>query len=177
VAQCTGLRVSELLGLQWSDIDFGGLTMHVKRAVVNGRVGNVKTEYSKDLLPLAADVAVLLRDWRHEAPLSTEGWVFANPRTLKPYRGATVEKCYFRGIGRRLGIRLGWHTFRHTYRTWLDATGASIGVQQKLMRHAQVSTTMNIYGNALMQSKRDANSKVVDMALNGMPEAPSPSSI
>lgn len=60
---------------------------------------------------------------------------------------------------------LGWHTFRHTYRSWLDDTGAPIGVQQKLMRHAQISTTMNVYGNALMTAKREANSKVVRMAL------------
>ena len=45
---------------------------------------------------------------------------------------------------------IGWHTFRHTYRSWLDETGAPMGVQQKLMRHAQISTTMNVYGNALM---------------------------
>jgi len=61
--------------------------------------------------------------------------------------------------------RVGWHTFRHTYRSWLDSTGAPLGVQQKLMRHAQISTTMNVYGNALMDSKRDANSKVAKLAL------------
>ena len=60
---------------------------------------------------------------------------------------------------------IGWHTFRHTYRSWLDDTGAPIGVQQKLMRHAQISTTMNVYGNALMVAKREGNSKVVKMAL------------
>lgn len=60
---------------------------------------------------------------------------------------------------------VGWHTFRHTYRSWLDDTGAPMGVQQKLMRHAQISTTMNVYGNALMAAKREANSKVVRMAL------------
>jgi len=59
----------------------------------------------------------------------------------------------------------GWHTFRHTYRSWLDDSGAPMGVQQKLMRHAQISTTMNVYGNALMTAKREANSKVVRMAL------------
>ena len=60
---------------------------------------------------------------------------------------------------------VGWHSFRHTYRSWLDDTGAPVGVQQKLMRHAQVSTTMNVYGNALMGAKREANSRVVRRAL------------
>jgi hypothetical protein len=54
-------------------------------------------------------------------------------------------------------------TFRHTYRSWLDDTGAPMRVQQKLMRHAQVSTTMNVYGNALMGAKREANSKMVNL--------------
>jgi len=60
---------------------------------------------------------------------------------------------------------VGSHTFRHTYRSWLDETGAPVGVQQRLMRHADISTTMNQYGNAQMKAKRKANSKVVNMAL------------
>jgi hypothetical protein len=43
--------------------------------------------------------------------------------------------------------------------------GTSIGVQQKLMRHAHVATTMNVYGNAMMETKRETNSKVVQMVL------------
>jgi len=67
-----------------------------------------------------------------------------------------------RSVGRsREYDGIGWHTFRHTYRSWLDDTGAPMGVQQKLMRHAQISTTMNVYGNALMEAKREANAKVV----------------
>ncbi len=60
---------------------------------------------------------------------------------------------------------VGWHSFRHTYRSWLDDTGAPMGVQQKLMRHAQISTTMNVYGNALMEAKREANAAVVSKLL------------
>jgi len=60
---------------------------------------------------------------------------------------------------------IGWHAFRHTYRSWLDDTGAPVGVQQKLMRHSQVSTTMNVYGNALMEAKPDANTAVVRKVL------------
>ena len=68
---------------------------------------------------------------------------------------------------RKLGS-IGWHTFRHTYRSWLDETGAPVGVQQKLMRHADIATTMNRYGNAQMEAKRKANSKVVGMVLRAL---------
>ena len=92
--------------------------------------------------------------------------VGASPVTDRCYHSSPIQQDYIRPAGKELGLDgEGWHTFRHTYRAWLDATGAPIGVQQKLMRHAQVSTTTDVYGNALMESERDANSKVVRMAL------------
>jgi site-specific recombinase XerD len=60
---------------------------------------------------------------------------------------------------------IGWHTLRHSYRAWLDETGAPLGVQQKLMRHANISTTMNVYGGAFMEAKRKANTSVVQRVL------------
>jgi len=64
-----------------------------------------------------------------------------------------------------LGSEIGWHTFRHTYRTLLDETGAPIKVQQELMRHADIRTTLNVYGKAMEESKRQAHGKVVRMVL------------
>jgi integrase len=58
------------------------------------------------------------------------------------------------------------HTFRHSYRSWLDEIGAPLTVQKELMRHASIQTTMNIYGKAMTDSKRQAHSKVVKMVLN-----------
>ncbi len=34
----------------------------------------------------------------------------------------------------------------HTYRSWLDAVAAKLPMQQKMMRHSDIRTTMNIYG-------------------------------
>jgi len=172
VAQCTGLRVSEILALKWQDINFEVLTMQVTRKVVNGRVNRLKTEYSEDDLPLDPDFATQLLHWKRQCPPSLGEWVFANPATSVPYYASEIQKDYLKPAGGRIGlesngqpVNLGWHTFRHTYRSLLDATGAPIGVQQKLMRHAQVSTTMDVYGNALMDSKREANSRVVSLLL------------
>jgi integrase len=52
VAGCLGLRVSEIVALKWADFDFEGLTLLVQRSRVHGRVGDVKTEYSRDSVPL-----------------------------------------------------------------------------------------------------------------------------
>ena len=51
------------------------------------------------------------------------------------------------------------------YDSWLDEIGASMKVQQKLMRCASIQTTLNIYGQAISSSKREAIGKVVEMVL------------
>ena len=61
--------------------------------------------------------------------------------------------------------RVGWKTFRHSFRSWLDQTDAPIGVQRELMRHASIQTTMNVYGRAMTESKRQAHKNVVQMVL------------
>jgi integrase len=43
--------------------------------------------------------------------------------------------------------KLGTHTMRHTDRSWLDAVGTGIAVQQKLMGHSDIRTTLNVYGD------------------------------
>ncbi len=165
VALCTGLRAGEILALKWEDFDFDKLTLRVIRAVVRGIVDRTKTECSEDELPLDSTFAAELLEWNKQCPPSADRWLFPSPRTGRPYE-LNLQQKVLRPAGDKLGIpHLGFHTFRHTYRSMLDASGAPVGAQQRLMRHAQVSTTMNIYGDALMQSKRQANSKAVKMLM------------
>ena len=93
-----------------------------------------------------------------------------NQPALSP--GADIEALPETG-GRKtgLGFTLGWHTFRHTYRAWLDDTGAPMTVQQQLMRHASIQTIMNVYGSAMPNTKREANRKIVQMVI-GEPKKP-----
>jgi Phage integrase family len=59
----------------------------------------------------------------------------------------------------------GWHTFRHSYSTLLRALRVDLKVQQELLRHADIRTTMNIYTQAMPDAMRRANSRVVEMVL------------
>jgi integrase len=164
VAMCTGLRVSEVLALRWEHLDLSEGTMLVQHGVVNGRIGRVKTEASEDEIPLDIAFVEALTEWR-DKNTSTE-LVFTSPSTGGCYHAGMIQKQRLKPAGERLGLQgLGWHTLRHTYRSLLDETGASVGVQQKLMRHANVATTMNIYGNAAQKAKAQANSKVVQMLI------------
>lgn len=60
---------------------------------------------------------------------------------------------------------IGWHTFRHTYRSLLSKNETPLDVQQKLMRHAHLSTTEQ-YGGPPMENRRKANSMVVQKILS-----------
>jgi integrase len=166
VAQCLGLRVSEILGLQWGDFSFENRSVLVQRSVVGGRVDDVKTEYSKDDVPLDDRLAEALLSWRAASffPRGTD-WVFANPVTGRPYHQESLRKRQLQRAAKLAGLGedIGWHTFRHTYRSWLDETGAPMKVQQELMRHASIQTTMNVYGRAMTETKRRANSQVVGL--------------
>jgi len=169
VAQCLGLRVSEIVALKWGDFDFNGRVLLVQRSAVHCRVDFVKTEYSHDFVPLDDDLAKVLLNWKEQSCFQRdEDWVFPNPATEKPYWQEGIQKKHIKPAAEAagLGTGIGWHTFRHTYRTLLDETGAPMKVQQELMRHASIQTTMNVYGQALSSTKRQANSKVVQMVLN-----------
>jgi integrase len=56
---------------------------------------------------------------------------------------------------------------RHSYRSWLDAVGTPVAVQQKLMRHADIRTTMNTYGDIVTDEMAVASGGVAGLALNG----------
>ena len=167
IAGSLGLRISEIIGLQWSDFDFENSTVLVQRGVVHGRVGEVKTEYSKDHLPLDPLLVEKLQEHRERCYPTAEGWLFANPATGKPYHQEQIQKNHLTKAATAAAIEggVGWHTFRHSYRSWMDDTGAPLTVQQELMRHASVTTTFNVYGKAMADSKRQAHSKVVQMVL------------
>jgi len=175
VAQCLGLRVSEVMALKWSDFDFERLTLRVERGIVGGRVDDVKSEYSEDDLPLDPDFAAVMLEWQRQCPKVEEGWIFANPDTSKPYWPDAACQDHIRPAGKAAGLGddIGWHTFRHTYRAWLDECDAPISMQRELMRHASIQTTMDVYGRSsrVSEAKRAMNSKVVKMALKPAPDA------
>jgi integrase len=56
IAGCLGLRAGEIVGLQWGDFNLEKSTLLVQRGIVHGRVGDVKTEYSRDAVPIAPEL-------------------------------------------------------------------------------------------------------------------------
>ena len=168
VAMCLGLRVSEILGLKWKDIDWEGLRLAVRQAYVYGQEGELKTQASQRWMPLDRLLAEKLREHKKKFAsfASCEAWVFANPETGRPYWPGRIQENWLVPAAEKAGIgRIGWHTFRHSHSTLLHALGVDLKVQQELLRHADVRTTMNIYTQAVPSALREANSKVVRLVL------------
>jgi integrase len=77
---CLGLRISEVLALRWSDVDWLGSRLSIRRGIVAQIVDDVKTEGSAKTLVLAEDVLSRLRAWKHVSQFSdASDWVFASP--------------------------------------------------------------------------------------------------
>src|SRR3974390_2488202 len=119
------------MGLQWGDFDFEALTVRVQRGIVHGRVDASKTEYSDEDLPIDPHFASLLLRYKPTCPTTREGWVFPNPETSKPYWQESACTGHLKPAAVKAGVgKVGWHTFRHTYRSWLEAEGTPITIQR-----------------------------------------------
>ena len=167
VCVCFGLRISECLALRWSDVDWLNGTMRIERGIVEQNVGDVKTEGSRKSLRIAAELLERLKMWRQTTQFAADvDWMFASPLKLGrlPYSYTGVWRELQRAADDAGVGHLGTHAFRHTYRSWLDAVGTPIAVQQKLMRHADIRTTMNIYGDVVTDEMETATAKVAALA-------------
>ncbi len=160
-AASLGLRVSELVALQWGDVDFQSLTLMVVRSFVRGEINATKTDASESTLPLDGELAkMLLKHRANSAYKSDSDFVFAGESGRARWPESILAD-YLKPAAVKAGIgKIGWHTFRHTYSTLLHAFGTTPAVQKELLRHADIRTTMNIYTHAVSDEKRAAASRV-----------------
>jgi integrase len=169
---CLGLRISECLALKWSDVDWLQGTLLVERGIVRQNVDDVKTDESRKKLVINPELLTILKTWKQQTQFATSSdWIFASPSKIGrlPWSYPHILQVFYTA-GKNADIgRLSTHTMRHTYRTWLDSVGTPVGVQQGLMRHADIRTTMNQYGAAMTPDMIEAHGKIVGLALNGLP--------
>ncbi|MGA8237709.1 MAG: site-specific integrase, partial [Candidatus Sulfotelmatobacter sp.] len=76
LAGCTGLRISEVMGLRWTSINFENLVMEIREGFARSQVTKLKSECSQDQLPLDPDVATILLEWKRLCPATEGNWVF-----------------------------------------------------------------------------------------------------
>lgn len=144
----TGLRMGELLGLRWEDIDFERRQLSVRRSIVRGITASPKSNKARHI-PLTDDLLDVLADLRPKT-----GYAFQQSNGEAMTRGmawrAIQTAC------KRSGTRLiGWHVLRHSFASQLASKGVSIQVIQTLLGHSDMKMTMR-YAHLAPSTLRDA---------------------
>ncbi len=131
----TGLRLGELLGLDWGDVDLVRRRVHVRRAIAEGRMGSPKNNRTR-FVPLASDLFQVLSARAREA-----GFVFSRSGGALPLTTGIAWHSLNR-IRDRTGLRhFGWHTLRHTFASQLTGAGVPIRAVQDLLGHTTIAMT------------------------------------
>jgi integrase len=155
----TGLRIGELRGLQWGDIDLTRARSIQVRRTEPGRPdlpANAPKGKRERTAPLTPDALTCLESIRPEKP-ATADWVWpallyrGKPRSEQGLRARSSSGC-FHGI--RYAVdhatpkiveteddAIAWHTLRHTFASWLVIRGTSLRVVQDLLGHASIRQT------------------------------------
>jgi integrase len=167
LAAATGMRVSELLGLQWGDIDWNARAIHMNRTRLYGQLGEGKSEESRKPVVLGRRIAEFLSEWKRETPYAAAtDWVFPSFKLkgAKPISGSQFVKDYIRPAFIQHGLidaeyvgRAGLHAFRHSLATVLiTQEQVDPKTAQSILRHATPDITLDIYTHAQEAAKRAA---------------------
>jgi integrase len=137
ICGCLGLRISEALALRWSHLDSLRGRISVERGIVRQFEDDVKTEYSER--PMKVDPVLLdvILAWKQQTQFAApHDYIFASAAKIGRL-AISYPWIYqtFQAAAVRAGVlRFGVHTLRHSNRSWLDAVGTELAVQQRLMR-------------------------------------------
>ncbi len=176
----TGIRLGELLGLKFDDIDFENKTITIRRTLNRLKVydnsekktdiviGEPKTNKAKRVIPIQEFLIPLLK--AHKTIVLTEqikvanlyknnGFVICNefgnyiePRTYQDFFKRMLRKSEIENTN--------FHTLRHTFATRALESGFDVKVLADILGHADASTTLNKYAHALPDHKKTSMEKL-----------------
>lgn len=177
LALAVGMRRSELLGLEWSNIDLEKGELDVRQAIVRGRSGSVikgtKNSSSFRLVSLSSSLIKELKEyklhWRKERFRMGDKWIeeerewlFCNEDGTHFY--PTTPTTWWNRFTSKAGVRhIRLHDLRHTAATILIARGNHAKIISERLGHSKIDTTMNIYGHALRSADRAAADSIDDL--------------
>lgn len=159
IGKYTGLRISETFALTRDDFDFEKQIIYVNKKMVYANLRKhelyikeeMKTKSSKSMIPFHTSLQKIIKEWFNKHPydyvISDHKGYLMNPKQIE-YSLWMISK--------ELGIDFHYHMLRHTLATNLVKNGADLKSTQEIMRHANISTTMNIYAHVNNDNKRNA---------------------
>jgi integrase len=160
IALYTGVRIGELCGLKWSDIDFAAKTVHIERIVqrirTNGKINKTellistpKSQSSARTIPLPDFLIDMLKAFKPsnaDAFIITGNTKLPDPRTMQ-YR--------FKTLLVKIGLRyINFHSLRHLFATNCVELGFDVKTLSEILGHSTVEITLNRYVHSSMERKR-----------------------
>lgn len=144
VAALTGLRLSEIRGLRWTDMDDDFTTLTVKRSVWRTHVGQTKTTSSAAPIPILPVLGKALR-LHSEKTVGTTWYVFQGETGRPLVLANTTRRDIVPKLKAKKIAWSGWHGFRRGLATTLSDLGVPDKVTQQILRHASVEITRKHY--------------------------------
>jgi integrase len=156
----TGLRIGELCGLLWDDIDFSRRTLSVRRTIQRIKSDDGKRKTKVELLPPKSTALVrniplpdFLIDllYAHKEQLDSD---YVLSRDGKPIEPRNMQER-FQKLLNTAGIKqANFHTTRHTFATRALENNFDVKTLSEILGHASASVTLNIYAHVLDEHKR-----------------------
>lgn len=163
----TGLRTSELVALQWGDIDKRRGVVKIQRALTQASKSDekTKTRASRREVKLLAPALAALEDQKPLTYLRRDGRIFLNPRTNEPWTGdQAIRKTLWTHALKRAGVRYRRpYQTRHTYASMMLTAGESPMWVASQMGHADWGMIRRTYGRWIPDSAPEAGQKAVAM--------------
>ena len=155
----TGLRLGELIALEWTDVDLSKAELHVNKTCFYGKnknggyrryINEPKTLSSVRVIPFPKQLLPILREAKKR---SQSPYVVADgeePVSVRSYQRS------FELLQKKLKIpRRGFHSLRHTFATRALECGMDVKTLSEILGHKNPTITLNRYVHSLMEHKRD----------------------
>ena len=158
----TGIRLGEICGLKWEDVDFVNKSISIRRTVqrikntdINSKaktkkiISTPKSDASKRTIPIPDFLYDLLLKYRSTADhyILTDSISFKDTRVFEKYLENTLKKCYIRNLN--------FHVLRHTFATRSIESGMDVKTLSEILGHSSYHITLDIYVHSTIDQKRD----------------------
>lgn len=146
-AFCTGMRPSEIIALQWGNIDWRKRSAKVEAAIVLGEEKGTKTDKVRHVDLSDRAIEALKRQKARTFMLGADALIFTNPNTGEPWSGSQVQRrLYWNPSLRALGMRQrDCYQTRHTYATLSLMAGVNPAYIAKQLGHANLGMLLKHY--------------------------------